>query len=70
MSIYQRLFFAIGGDVTNSWLDDKLTLAGLWLFLVSLYSLKKEFRITFSFSFQGKLNLGTCKPSLLEDLKY
>ena len=32
MLIYERLFFAICGDVKNSWLDDKLTLAGLWLF--------------------------------------
>ena len=28
-------------DVTNSWLDDKLPLAGLWLFLVEVI-LSKE----------------------------
>ena len=28
-------------DVTNSWLDDKLPLAGLWLFLVEV-TLSKE----------------------------
>ena len=29
-------------DVTNSWLDDKLPLAGLWLFLVEVILFKKR----------------------------
>ena len=35
-------------DVTNSWLDDKLPLAGLWLFLVEVI-LSKERNQNYSF---------------------
>ena len=63
-------FYTEYGDVTNSWLDDKLPLAGLWLVLVEVYSLKKEFKTTLSSLFQGKWNLGSCKPSSFEDLIY
>ena len=57
-------------DVTNSWLDNKLPLAGLWLFLVQVILSKERIQTTFSSLFQGKWNLGCCQPSLFEDLIY
>ena len=34
-------------DVTNSWLDDKLPLAGLWLFLVEVILSKENSKLLF-----------------------
>ena len=43
-----RIVFGMCRDVTNSWLDDKLPLAGLWLFLVEVI-LSKERIQNYSF---------------------
>ena len=57
-------------DVTNSWLDGKLPLAGLWLFLVEVIFSKEKIQ-NYSFPlFQEKWNLERCKPSSFQDLKY
>ena len=42
------IVFGMCRDVTNSWLDDKLPLAGLWLFLVEVI-LSKERIQNYSF---------------------
>ena len=39
-------------DVTNSWLDDKLPLAGLWLFLVEVILSKERIQNYFLLYFK------------------
>ena len=69
-----KLFFSFrriyDGDVTNSWLDDKLPLAGLWLVLVEVILSKERIQNYSSSLFQGKWNSGSCKPSSFENLIY
>ena len=57
-------------DVTNSWLDGTLLLAGLWLFLVEVIFSKERIKTTLSSLFQEKWNLEKSKPLSFEDLKY
>ena len=48
MDTAERLFVCVCRDETNSWLDDRLPLAGLWLFLVEVI-LSKERIQNYSF---------------------
>ena len=53
------------GDVTNSWLDDKLPLAGLWLVLVEVILSKERVQNGFLPYFKENGTQGAVSPHRL-----